>query len=48
MTHDSTAQAEGMGFSQAQFLGWLGLGLICLMALATLVVIGSAAAHGFQ
>lgn len=46
--HTHTVADDSMGFSQAEFLGWLGIGLIGLMALFVLVVLGSAGAGGFH
>jgi hypothetical protein len=52
MTHDSPdPHGDGtMGStpSQANFLGGLALGLLAFMALFTLTIFISAAAHGFQ
>ncbi|MBN9315941.1 MAG: hypothetical protein J0I99_09400 [Devosia sp.] len=46
MSHDQDTHAEPLG--QANFLRWLAIGLIGLMALFTLFVLGSAALHGFS
>jgi len=52
MTHDSTdPHGDGtMGSkpSQGVFIGWLAIGLLAVMALFTIVVIGSGAMNGFQ
>lgn len=42
-------QPDGsMGSNQGIFIGWLALGLMGVMALFSLVVIGSGAIAGFQ
>ena len=52
MTHDShDTHGDGtMGSKPTQgiFIGWLAVGLLVLMAVFTLVVIGSGAAGGFK
>ena len=46
--HTHAVADDSMGFSQAEFLGWLGIGLIGLIVVFVLVVMGSAAAGGFH
>lgn len=46
MSHDHDNHAEPP--NQAIFLGWVAIGLLVLMALFTLLVLGSAATHGFS
>ena len=46
MSHDPDSHAEEP--KQAIFVGWLAIGLIAVMALFTLLVLGSAAMHGFS
>lgn len=52
MTHDSPdPHGDGtMGSTPSQgiFIGWLAVGLLVLMAVFTLVVIGSGAVSGFK
>ena len=50
MSHDSTDPHEHTGgpSSQGMFIGWLGAGLIGLMALFTLVLFVAAARMGFS
>ena len=51
MTHDSPdSHGDGtMGSTpaQGQFIGYLAIGLLCLMAVFTLGVLIAAATHGF-
>ncbi len=45
-SHDSHGAAEPP--SQGIFIGWLAVGLLVLMALFTLLVIGSGASSSFK
>ena len=46
MSHDHDSHAEAP--VQGVFIGWFALGMIGVMALFTLLVLGSAASQGFH
>lgn len=49
MTHDThDPNGESHASSQGIFIGWLAVGLLVLMALFTLLVVGSGAISGFK